>query len=213
MVRGFTESDSSKVTLMLPQLLRALLFLILVTGAVGIAQAQDRRPPRPAQREQTDPVSVNKGRNESDPMIGSPQAEMMERHKIRSEQKAYEENLDRAREAAQLSTEIRDSYLHNRTFGRTEQKKLERLEKVTRKIRSEAGGSDGDVVLENVPSHIEPALARLAELTDKMRKVVEKTPRQVVSAAVIERANELLEIIRYIRGYTRSASASSDNAN
>jgi vacuolar-type H+-ATPase subunit I/STV1 len=200
---GFAESDSLKVFLMLPKLLRALLFLAIVTGAVGVSQAQDRRPPRPAQREQTDPVSVNKSRNESDTMIGSPQAEMLERHRIKSEQKEYEENLERAQEAAQLSTEIRDAYLHNRTFGRTEQKKLERLEKVTRKIRSEAGGSDGDVTLENVPSQIEPALARLAELSDKLRKVVEKTPRQVVSAAVIERANELLEIIRYIRGYTR----------
>lgn len=183
--------------------LRALLFLVLVTGAVGVSQAQERRPPRPAQREETDAVSVNKSRNKSDTMIGSPQAEMMERHRIRSEQKAYEDNLERAREAAQLSTEIRDAYLHNRTFGRTEQKRLERLEKVTRKIRSEAGGSDGDVTLENVPAQIEPALARLVELSGKIRKVVEKTPRQVVSAAVIERANELLEIIRYIRGYTR----------
>ena len=50
---------------------------------------------------------------------------------------------------------------------------------------------------------MEPALSRLTEVTDKMRKVVEKTPRQVVSAAVIDRANELLEIIRYIRTFTR----------
>ncbi|HEX8919844.1 MAG TPA: hypothetical protein VF766_00105, partial [Pyrinomonadaceae bacterium] len=81
----------------------------------------------------------------------------------------------------------------------------ERLEKLTRKIRSEAGGSDGEVTIENMPSQIEPALTRLTEICDKLRQVVEKTPRQVISAAVIERANELLEIIRYVRIFTRGA--------
>ncbi|HKQ99366.1 MAG TPA: hypothetical protein VJT09_01760 [Pyrinomonadaceae bacterium] len=150
-------------------------------------------------------MSADKGadRKESDIMVGSPEAEMLDRQVIRAARKDYEENLERAREAAQLSTELRDSYLHNKAFGRTEQKKLERLEKITRKIRSEAGGSDGDTTLEDVPTQIEPALARLAEVSEKMRKGVENTPRQVVSASVIERANELLEVIRFVRTYAR----------
>ncbi len=128
---------------------------------------------------------------------------MLARQDVRAAEKDHLENLERAREAAQLSTEIRDAYLRNKAFSRIEQKKLERLEKVTRKIRSEAGGSDGEVTIEDVPTQIEPALARIAEISDKMRKVVEKTPRQVVSASVIERANELLEIIHYLRTFTR----------
>jgi vacuolar-type H+-ATPase subunit I/STV1 len=179
---------------------RALLFLVLAISLTGAAQAQRREPVNP---QRDNPMNAEKGRSESDVKIGSPQAEMLARQDIRAAQKDYEENLERAREAAQLSTEIRNSYLQNRAFGRTEQKKLERLEKVTRKIRSEAGGSDGDVTLENAPSQIEAALERLAELSEKMRKGVEKTPRQVVSATVIERANELLEIIRYVRAYAQ----------
>jgi hypothetical protein len=183
-------------------LLRALLFAALLTCAAGAAQAQ-RQEPAPLDNP-NDAISADKGAasRRSKIMVGSPEDEMMARQDIRAAEKDYQENVERAREAAQLSTEIRDAYLHNKNFGHTEQKKLERLEKITRKIRSEAGGSDGDVTIDNVPSQIEPALSRLAEVSDRVRKVVEKTPRQVISASVIEDSNQLLEIIRYVRGFT-----------
>lgn len=192
-------------------LLRTLFLLaFIVGGLMDTAQAQQPEPVRPAQPAAVskDPVGAEKGQNRPDRpdskiMVGSPEAEMIARQDLRAAEKDYKDNLERAREAAQLSTEIRDSFLHNKAFGRTEEKKLERLEKLTRKIRSEAGGSDGEATLEDVPSQMEPALTRLTEVTDKMRKGVETTPRQVVSAAVIDRANELLEIIRYIRTFTR----------
>lgn len=200
-------------------LLRTLFLLALVLGFSDALQAQRGEPVRPAQRTipNRDPINQDKDvirpeRPESKIQVGSPQAEMLARQELKAAEKDYKDNLERAREAAQLSTELRDAYLHSRTFSRTEEKKLERLEKLTRKIRSEAGGSDGESTLENVPSRIEPALSRLTEVMDKLRKVVEKTPRQVVSAAVIDRANELLEIIRYIRSFTRRESQSSNDA-
>jgi vacuolar-type H+-ATPase subunit I/STV1 len=185
-------------------LLRTLFLLALVISFNGAAQAQQVRQAQPSK----DAVSAERGAPRPDIpdsriRIGSPEAEMLARQDLKAAEKDHRENLERAREAAQLSTEIRDAYLHNKMFSRVEEKKLERLEKLTRKIRSEAGGSDGEATLENVPAQIEPALARLTEVTDKMCKGVEKTPRQVVSAGVIERANELLEIIRYIRTFTR----------
>ncbi|MDX6693656.1 MAG: hypothetical protein QOF02_1259 [Blastocatellia bacterium] len=128
---------------------------------------------------------------------------MKARRDIKFLEKERRENLDRAREAAQLGTEIRDSFLKNQTLSRTEIKKLERLEKLTRKIREEAGGSDSDVVIENPPRQLEAAVGRMADISEEMRKGVEKTPRQVISASVIERTNELLEIIHFARAFVR----------
>lgn len=182
-------------------LLRTILFLTLITCTLGIAHAQNKeRTENP-----NDAVSADKDANRSKSriMTGSPEEEMLARQDIKAAEKDYQENVERAREAAQLSAEMHDSFLQSKEFGRTEQKKLERLEKITRKIRNEAGGSDGEVTIENPPTQIEPALARLAEISDKLRKGVEKTPRQVISASVIERANEVLEIIRVIRTFTR----------
>ena len=79
---------------------------------------------------------------------------------------------------------------------------MERLEKLARRIREEAGGSEGDVTIEN-PRQLEAALGKMAELSEAMRKGVENTPRQVISASVIERTNELLEMLRYVRSFTR----------
>lgn len=129
--------------------------------------------------------------------------EMRVRWEIKYAEKERLENLDRAREAAQLGSELYSTYSRNNAFSSSEKKKLDRLEKVTRKIRSRAGGSDGDVTITDVPNQMEPILKRLAETANEMKKAVEKTPRQIVSATVIERSNEVLEIIRYVRNFTR----------
>lgn len=181
--------------------LRSTLCLLLICCAFAVAQAQDatRTPPPP-----TDSVNAEKGvrRSSWHDTLGSPEDEMLVRQKIKAEEKDHLDNVERAREAAQLGAEIRDAFLSNKMLGRTEEKKLERLEKVTRKIRSEAGGSEGSDALEDPPTQIEPALSRLAEVSDKLRKGVEKTPRQVISAAVIERANELLALIHVIHSFS-----------
>lgn len=128
--------------------------------------------------------------------------EMRAKSEIKYAEKARLEDLDRAREAAQLGSELQSSYSRNNVLGQAEKKKLDRLEKVTRKIRSRAGGSDGDVILADMPNQMGPLLKRLADSVDDMRKAVEKTPRQIVSATVIERSNEILEIIRFVRALT-----------
>jgi len=183
---------------------RVLIVLVMVAGLSGPSQAQSKEPiaivPEPRQPKRSDQDQTS---SESKISIGSPEAEMMARRDVKAAEKEHQENLERARDAAQLSIEIRDAYLHNKSLGRNEIKRLERLEKITRKIRSEAGGSDGDLTLENISTEVEPTLSRLVEVSEKMRKVVEKTPRQVISASVIDRANELLEIIRYVRTFAQ----------
>jgi len=181
--------------------LRTFLLLILIFSALGAASAQSSST---LPQNQNDTIGAEKGSRDSKAKpLGTPEDEMMARQGIKAAEKDHRENLERAREAAQLSTELRDSYLHSKTLSRVELKKLERLEKIVRKIRGEAGGSDGDVTIENPPTQIESALTRLAEVSVKLRKRVEKTPRQVISASVIESANEALEILRLINGFTR----------
>ena len=168
-------------------LYRTFLFLILsLSFSGGVARAQD--PFDPSSRDKVTPIEL----------------EMRARRDVKVAEKAHQENVDRAQEAAQLGTELRDAFANNKSLGRTESKKLERLEKITRRIRSEAGGSDDrDTNTEKAPTQLESAFSRLAEVSKELRKGVEKTPRQVISASVIERANELLDIITFIRNQTR----------
>jgi hypothetical protein len=98
---------------------------------------------------------------------------------------------------------LRNAFKHNKIFGRAELKKLDRLEKVTRNIRKQAGGSDDELDAQKWPSELDLALERLAELTDSLWKRVEKTPRQVISASVIEESNDVLDLIKFIRDHAR----------
>lgn len=175
---------------------RTLLFFLFsfvaLTAFAGVAQGQVSRNPSAAQAEA-----------EYDAMLGSPAREMRARLEIERAEKLRRENLERAREVAQLGTELRDAFISHKTLDRAEVKKLERLEKLTRRIRSEAGGSDDEEPLKDAPSGMEVAMTRIAEISAGLRKGVEKTPRLVVSASVIEQANQLLELISFVRTQNR----------
>jgi len=43
----------------------------------------------------------------------------------------------------------------------------------------------------------------VAEMADELQKMVEKTPRNVVSAAVIDQANKLLGLVQHLRDLGR----------
>ena len=131
--------------------------------------------------------------------LGSPEAEMLRRAEIRHEEQTHKEMVERADEAAQLGDEILASYKKYNSLTRDDLKKLERLEKLARKIRGTAGGSDDDKELRDPPGLIGGAVSRLAEISGALKKSVLKTSRLVISAAVIERSNEVIELIRHIR--------------
>lgn len=179
-------------------LLRTLLILSLLAAGARVAQAQAGSPTNGSVNAASSRPSSEKG-----PDLGSPEEEMRARNEIKIAEKERLENLERAREAAQLGAEIRDSFNRTRMIGAMELKKLERLEKLARRIRSRAGGSDDDEPMDNIPSSLEPALSKLADTSQALCKGVEKTPRMVISTNVIVRANELLEIIRFIRTNAR----------
>jgi hypothetical protein len=174
-------------------LFRTLIAFSLLLASSIIVEAQIR--PAPSDN-RIDRSRVNES---SDNDIGSPEDEMRARNEIKLMEKERSENMVRAREAAQLGEEIRQAYARNRMLSPVEMKKLERMEKLARRVRNRAGGSDDDETLEKVPVELESALNRLAETSVALSKGVEKTPRMVISASVIERANELIEIIRFVR--------------
>ena len=133
----------------------------------------------------------------------SPHDEMIKEMRLKREEDDYKEHVSRAKENAQLAVEIREAFIRDKTLRAAELKKLSLMEKLSRKIRNNAGGEENKDELKTPPLQVEKALERLAELTAELQKKVESTPRQVVSTAVIKRANEVVELVRYIRFLNR----------
>jgi hypothetical protein len=167
---------------------------LLVGSASAYGQIKPGPTPPPPE-----PTSIGPAKPDSSPDFGSPESEMRAKLILKAEKKQYDENVARAREAADLATQLAGDYEAKQTFNSANGKKLERLEKLTKRIRNEAGGSDTDPDGKEIPSTMDAAVKRVAELADDLRKLVEATPRHVISAAVIDQANKLLGLIQHVR--------------
>lgn len=178
----------------------AVRFLVLA-GLALIAElsldAQVVRPPKPPTT-----MTADKSRPDSDEQ--APTAldyEMRAKREIKYAEKEHRENLTRAREASELGNALAAAFKENQSLGSDEIKKLEKLEKITKKIRSEAGASDDDFELEQKPGDLAEAVDCVAKVSNSLSEKVLKTPRRVVSASIIEESNVLLELIRIVRTY------------
>ncbi len=179
----------------------SLLLLAATFSATTIAQSSGNR--RANSQIQIGGNQSHSSDDDDPKPLGSAEDEMRARNEIKYYDKLHQENVERAREAAELSTKLRAVYDANKSFGQAERKNLERIEKLVRRIRNAAGGSNGDADENDAPRDLSAALLRLTEASDALKTGVEKTPRMVVSAAVIERTNELLPLLRYLRTATR----------
>jgi len=142
-----------------------LISILFATSLIVDAQ----KPPTPV----PDPARPERGAASSDdesPLLGPMEEEMRAKRAIKLAEKEYQENLARAREAAQLSSQLRDTYKQKKVLGPDDAKKLERLEKLERRIRNDAGGSPDDVVGDQSPTDLLDVLSRVAELSESIEK-------------------------------------------
>jgi hypothetical protein len=172
-------------------LVLALASLALLVAAAAAQTGSQVYPP-------TDASGQNPRRE-----LGSPEEEIIRRAEIKHEEESHKEMVERADEAALIGEQLLNAFQKSKSLGKDDLKKLDRMEKLARKIRGGAGGSDDDSPLENPPQQLEKAVARLAEISGQLNKSVQKTSRLVISAAVINSSNELIELIKHIRSIPR----------
>ncbi len=158
-------------------------------AACGIGVAAQRRIPNPA-------VADDSSRDEQQ---SSFEEEMRAKREIEAADKAHKENLNRVRNLVSLSDSLMKAYKEKSHLDRDDIKKLEKAEKLVKSIRGAAGGSEFEVDMEKPPGDLCAALTKLSELSESLKDRVEKTPKRVVSAAIIDEANVLLELIRIVR--------------
>lgn len=168
---------------------KALIFLGLLGAPLTIA----------GQHSIMQSPSVDGQRRDRDDPLQTMEAEMLAKRAIKEEEKQYRENLERARDLCTLGTSIATSFRKKNWMDESDLKKLEKVEKLAKGIRRAAGGSEDEVQMEKPPRDIASAMEMLETLSQSLKASVEKTPKHVISAAVIDKANVLLELIRILR--------------
>jgi hypothetical protein len=170
--------------------------VLVLTASAASAQITPStpRPPLPPPRSD-DP------RDRNQTPMGSFEEEIRAKRLIKLAEKDHEENLERAKEICEIAKALQVALKDKTSIDRNSQKKIERLEKLTKKIRSAAGGEDEEVKIVDRPADITTAINQIAESVETLSKDVQETPRQVVSASVIGKANVLLELIKLLRAF------------
>ena len=176
--------------------------LLTVTLLFIGAQYARSQAPLPGSTPPPFPEASNSRKDKDDDNYGSPEAEMRTKLIIKEEKKRYDEHVERAREVFQLASQVNKSFETSSAFSADDQRKLERLEKLTKRIRNDAGGSDSDndLDIKDIPAAMGDMVKQVADWANQLKDLVEKTPRQVVSAAVIDQANKLIGLVQRIRG-------------
>ena len=127
--------------------------------------------------------------------------EMRAKRAISLAEKEYQDNLDKARDLSELGASIVLSFKQKKELDREDIRKLEKAEKLAKSIRRAAGGCEDEVEMDKPPRDLASAMDMLADLSKSLKEKVEKTPKYVISAAVIDEANVLLEVIRIVRTF------------
>ena len=179
---------------------RYLLAIVCLLFCVSVATAQLPPQPRPSPTPPPGPIDGTIKSPDSSPLTTF-EEEMRAKRAIAQAEKEHADNVKRAREIADLGKEINDNLKDKSAIDRDAMKKVERLEKLTKKVRGEAGGEDEEVEIPNRPSDLHTTVAQIAEASESLSKKVQDTPRQVVSASVIGKANVLLELIKMVRNF------------
>jgi len=177
----------SRIARRLPGLHKPALAVALVFACSLLAAAQGRLP------------SVLDSNPREDQHVASLEAEMRAKLEIEEANKAHKENVNRARNLVSLSESLVKAFRAKNQRDREDIKKLEKAEKLVKSIREAAGGSDLEIDVESRREDLNTALCKLSELSESLKRRVEKTPKHVISTAIIDEANVLLELIRTVR--------------
>ncbi len=125
--------------------------------------------------------------------------ESLAKQRIAREKKDFDDLLERGEEALKLTDQLEQSFTQNNQFTAEDQRKLERLEKVVKKIRNEMGGDGDDDEVEDNPSSIAKALETLKNGTSTLVDELKKTSRYSVSVVAVQSSNALLKVVQFLR--------------
>jgi len=160
-----------------------LILLFLIFPAIALAQNDPPPLPSPISEPEQRPVFS----------IG----ETISRSRIAVAEKEHREMISASSEMNHLARSLLRISQTQCQFSIDDKKKIEKIEKLAKKVRSEQGG--GGNKLENRPENVYIALERLHKATQIIEKESRKVNRHSVSLVLIEQVNEVLGLTKEIK--------------
>lgn len=133
--------------------------------------------------------------------------EMFSKMRVEQRKKEHDEMLKRGEKALELSKQLEKAFSQNNHLSPQDMEKLEGLEKIVKKIRSDLGGDDDDgsnddqpeAAKTDRPADLVDGFKILKSSTVKLVNELKKTSRFSISAVAIQSSNSILKIVRFLR--------------
>lgn len=126
--------------------------------------------------------------------------ETLAKQRIEREKKDFDELLRKSEEAVKLSGELEKSFADSNRISADDQKKLERLEKLVKKIRDDLGADDDEEEkTDQSPSTLRNAFQTLQSGAADLLQEIKKSTRYSVSVIAVQTSNTLLKLVKFIR--------------
>lgn len=126
--------------------------------------------------------------------------ETLAKRRISDEEKQYQELIKRGEEAVKLSEELSKTFEETKRIAPEDAKKIERLEKLIKKIRQELGAEeDKEERAEDKPASILTALNNIKDKTTNLLTELKKTTRHSISVIAVESSNAAWKLVKFIR--------------
>jgi len=112
----------------------------------------------------------------------------------------YKKTLDDADKLLTLSIEVARVFHDTGKLAGEDLKKVGTIEKLAKRILSQAGGDEVDDRTNDLQSKpLNDTVEQMSAAADKVQKCIKEQTRFVVSATVISNANEIIHLAQHIR--------------
>jgi len=166
--------------------------LLLILWYSASAQEDSRKDPSA--------IPAPKGDNICDKTGDQFMDELRMRACIKQQQREYRDLLDNGEEAAKISSELEKEVEKTQSLTAEDQKKIDRLEKLFKKIRGSLGGEDDDPGAdEEKPLSLANAVEKLNEKAAGLFDDLKKSTRYSISVTAIQTSNMMIRLLKYIR--------------
>jgi hypothetical protein len=108
-----------------------------------------------------------------------------------------------AEELNSLAQDLLKSLQGRKRFDEEAQKKLSKIEKLAKKVRSDQGGGGDDDEIAETPKDVYAALERLQQAAEAIQTETSKLTRHGISATLIEKTNEAIALTKFIKKTTK----------
>lgn len=126
--------------------------------------------------------------------------ESLAKRRIENEKKDFEELVQRGEETLKLTEELKKSFAETGKFSAEDQKKLERLEKLAKRICKDLGAdSADDSENEDKPFSKLKIIEALQSGSAQLFEELKKASPYSISVSAIQSSNLLLKMIRFLR--------------